>query len=117
MSLGAQAEQIIFANPCKIESHIEFAKLKGVKLMTFDSSEEAEKIHQIFPEAELVLRIAVEKTNAPNPMTKKFGAPCSQWEQILLTCKALNIKVRGVSFHVGSGGCEFEPYKMSIINA
>jgi hypothetical protein len=43
--------------------------------MTFDSSEEVIRIRNIFPEAELILRIAVVETDAPNPMGKKFGAP------------------------------------------
>jgi len=54
--------------------------------MTFDCIEEAEKIGEVYPEAELVLRIAVEKTDAPCPMTNKFGAPKSSWNQILDTC-------------------------------
>lgn len=47
----------------------------GVKLMTFDCVEEAKKIHEEYKEAELVLRIAVTDTDAPCPMTHKFGAP------------------------------------------
>ena len=43
--------------------------------MTFDCEEEVVNISKIFPEAELVLRIAVEDTDAPYPMGKKFGAP------------------------------------------
>lgn len=43
--------------------------------MTFDSSEEVFRIKNIYPEAELILRIAVVDTDAPNPMGKKFGAP------------------------------------------
>lgn len=43
--------------------------------MTFDSSEELVSIHSVFPEAELVLRMAVHESDAPCPMGKKFGAP------------------------------------------
>jgi len=53
------------------------------------------------------LRIAVVETDAPNPMGKKFGAPEILWDQILDECKSLNMDLRGVSFHVGSGGCSF----------
>jgi len=83
---GAKAEDIIFAHPCKAKSHIEFAKQVGVKLMTFDSKEEATKIAKIFPEAELVLRIAITDTDAPCPMGMKFGAPRELWSEILDTC-------------------------------
>ena len=43
--------------------------------MTFDSVEELEKISKIYPEAELVLQIAVEETEAPGEFNKKYGAP------------------------------------------
>ena len=89
----------------------------GVKLMTFDSCEEATKIHSVYPDAELVFRIAQEETNAPGPMGKKFGAPSPLWLSILKHCMSLNLKVRGVSFHVGTGGCSFEAYEVSLKNA
>lgn len=59
LKLGARPEDIIYANPVKDETHLEYAKEVGVKVMTMDSEEECEKIKEIYPEAELVLRIAV----------------------------------------------------------
>jgi len=50
-------------------------------------------------------------------MTKKFGAPSTQWNTILDTCQKLDLNLRGVSFHVGSGGCSVQAYKDSIQNA
>lgn len=117
LKLGAKPEDIIFAHPVKLERSIMFAKEKGVKVMTFDCVEEVTKIHSVYPEAELVLRIAVERTNAPSPMGKKFGAVFELWEPILMHCKDLGMKVRGVSFHVGSGGCAFEQYENSLKHA
>jgi len=117
LELGATPDRLIFANPVKSEQHIEFARTKNVKIMTFDSVEEARKIKRIYPDAEVLLRIAVEATDAPSPMTKKFGAPSTQWNTILDTCQKLDLNLRGVSFHVGSGGCSVQAYKDSIQNA
>lgn len=75
LELGVLAENIIYANPCKNDEHLMYAKEKGVTKMTFDCVEEAQNIHKIFPHAEVILRIAVEETDAPSPMGKKFGAP------------------------------------------
>ena len=105
LELGATPDRLIFANPVKSEQHIEFAKMKNVKIMTFDCVEEAHNIKRVYPDAHVLLRMAVEATDAPSPMTKKFGAPSAQWNAILDTCKALDLNLRGVSFHVGSGGC------------
>ena len=49
LNLGAKASQIIYANPCKGDEHILFAKEKGVNLMTFDSAEEALNIKRLHP--------------------------------------------------------------------
>ena len=74
MELGVKPENIIYANPCKIDDHLEFARNSGVKLMTVDCVEEVENIAEIHPNAELILRITVDDRNAPDPMSEKFGA-------------------------------------------
>jgi ornithine decarboxylase len=51
LRMGAKPEHIIFAHPCKSKQQILGAKKLGVKLMTFDSVEEAVSIHSVFPEA------------------------------------------------------------------
>ena len=76
--------------------------------MVVDSSEEVQSIKELYPEAELILRIAVSESSAPFPMGKKFGAPEKLWGSILETCIKENMCVRGVSFHVGSGGSHFK---------
>jgi ornithine decarboxylase len=85
--------------------------------MTFDSSEEVYNIQAVYPEAELVLRIAVNETEARCPMGKKFGAPREFWSEILQTCFDTKMKVRGVSFHVGSGGCSYDAYERTLKGA
>jgi len=117
LSSGGKPENIIFANPCKAKKHILFAKTAGVKKFVIDSSEEVLRFKELYSEAELVLRIAVTETDAPNPMGKKFGAPEELWGSILDTCENEQIKLLGVSFHVGSGGCHFSAYQESLENA
>lgn len=117
LRLGGNPDDILFANSCKQVPHIALAREKGVKMMTFDSSEEVYNIHSVFPDAELILRIAVEETDAPCHMSLKFGAPEELWSSILDTCKQMKMKCIGVSFHVGSGGCNYKAYSDSIQNA
>ena len=80
LKLGVSPERIIFANPCKMKSHVEFAREKKVAMMTFDDEHELEKIKKIYPEAKLVLRILPPPTKAslnksPNvlPDNNKIG--------------------------------------------
>jgi ornithine decarboxylase len=85
--LGCSPDRIIFAHPTKDSTHLKFAALKGVKVTTFDSEEEADKIARICPQMELVLRIEVKQTDSPCPMSGKFGAPQEFWQKILTRCK------------------------------
>lgn len=54
MSLGVAADSIIYANPTKCISYLNYAAGMNVRLMTFDGDHELYKIHKHYPSAELV---------------------------------------------------------------
>ena len=61
------------------------------------------------------MRIATKGgTNAIYNLSEKFGALMSEVPEILQKAKDLEMRVKGVSFHVGSGGVVFEAYKNSL---
>lgn len=117
LSLGVPGHRIIFANPVKMDSHIAFAKQHGIKLMTFDNQDELIKIHRVYPEAELLLRIVTDDSHAICPFSSKFGASLSDCSQLLLTAKELGLKIVGVSFHVGSGNQNVSAFVTAIKQA
>lgn len=117
MLQGGDPQKCIFASPIKKVSGLEAAKKFGLKKMTFDSSEELHKIHRVFPEAEVVLRIATEQTNAIYNLSEKFGSPMEDVPELLETANKLGLRVKGVAFHVGSGGVTVDAYQESLINA
>ena len=51
LNLGVVPDRIIYANPCKVISHLRFAADKGVEMLTFDSESELYKIKKHFPGA------------------------------------------------------------------
>lgn len=51
MNYGVTAERIIYANPTKPTSHLNFAAKVNVKLMTVDGEIELHKIHKNFPDS------------------------------------------------------------------
>lgn len=51
LDMGVSPDRIIFANPCKVISHLKFAAEKGVSLMTFDNESELHKVKKYFPSA------------------------------------------------------------------
>ncbi|KII71439.1 Ornithine decarboxylase [Thelohanellus kitauei] len=117
LEVGVPPERIIYANPCKQESYLEFAKLNRVKMMTFDSSHELVKIKNIYPSALLVLRIFVGSSKALCPLGLKFGARTSDIPHLLELAISLNLNVIGVSFHVGSGCFDPQAYSDAIFLA
>lgn len=100
---GVAPERIIYANPCKMKSHIEYAKTSNVELMTFDNSHELIKIAEIYPNAKLLLRIITDDSQSICRFSTKFGAPLDTTHRLLTLAKELGLNVSGISFHVGSG--------------
>lgn len=74
MEMGGKPEGCIYASPIKKVDDLLLAKKFGIKMMTFDCSEELHKIKKHFAKAECVLRIATENTTALYNLSEKFGA-------------------------------------------
>jgi len=117
LEIGANPNDVIFANPAKGFSHLEYAKLKGVKKMTFDNKEELKKIHKMFPQAELVLRIAANDSKSLMPFGYKYGCSVEYARELVDECSALGANLFGVSFHVGSGCYDPQAYVDTINSA
>lgn len=103
LTLGALPQNIVFSHPCKLRSHLQYAKAQGVSLMSFDSAHELTKIAMEFPGARLLLRLICEDSGAQCPMSSKFGATEHDWDPLLACAAELQLNIAGVSFHVGSG--------------
>jgi ornithine decarboxylase len=97
------SSNIVFANPCKLNSHIRFAKSQGVSRMTFDNVDELYKIKSCYPEAELILRILPDDSSSMCRFGSKFGAAEDTWPALFATAKELDLNIIGISYHVGSG--------------
>jgi ornithine decarboxylase len=94
--------RILYANPCKPISHLQYSKQKDVQHMTFDSEEELYKVKLYHPQARLILRIAVDDTKSVLRFNRKFGCKLEDVHELLLLVKRLNLQFIGFSFHVGS---------------
>lgn len=114
LSKGVAPDDIIYANPCKQRSHIEYAARHGVKKMTFDNEPELRKIHEIYPEAECVLRVSVDSSLALCNLGLKFGASLTNAPALMATARSLGLNVTGISFHVGSGCFDVRAYSNAV---
>jgi len=114
LSITNNPDRIIFANPCKVSSHIIFARENNISRMTFDCLEELEKIHTIYPDAQIILRICVDDTNSKCKFNSKFGCPLYNIPSIFERIKSLQMNLVGFSFHVGSGCSDPRSYYNAI---
>lgn len=73
MSVGVDANRILFANPAKPSSHIVHAAAVGVDLMTFDNEAELYKVKKLHPTAKMVIRVRCDDENAQCQLGMKFG--------------------------------------------
>ncbi|XP_063046979.1 ornithine decarboxylase 1-like [Engraulis encrasicolus] len=116
-SVGVSSERIIYANPCKQLSHLQYALQHGAHTMTFDNEEELLKIARCHGNAKLVLRITTDDSTALISLSVKFGAPLRKCRVLLERARQLSLEVVGVSFHVGSGCTDPKTYSQAIADA
>jgi ornithine decarboxylase len=117
LKMGVDPVDIIFANPCKPKCHLVYTKKVNVKQMTFDNYHELVKIREIFPDAELFLRIEVDDYGALCELSSKFGVKMSDVSKLLKSASEMGLNVVGVSFHVGSGQQTVEAFTDAIEKA
>jgi len=117
MNITDDASRVVFANPVKMISQLKYARANDIDLMTFDSDQELYKIKVYHPYARLILRIKVDDSGSKCRFGCKFGAELDDVPRIFEIAKALDIKIVGISFHVGSGCRDPEKYRKAIQDA
>jgi ornithine decarboxylase len=106
-------DKIIYANPTKTPQTL--AKLDQYKpLVTFDNSDEIEKIREFAPHAGLALRLRVPNTGAMVELSSKFGASPGEAVDLILEADRAGLTVEGISFHVGSQTTNFGNFVQAL---
>ncbi|XP_077283474.1 ornithine decarboxylase 2-like [Arctopsyche grandis] len=104
LATGVSPDRIVYAHTAKPHKHLEYAREKRVKLLTFDSEFELVKVKHYYPDARLILRIRNDALIATCPLGQKYGCcPFTEAPDLLRAAGRLNLNVVGISFHVGSG--------------
>jgi ornithine decarboxylase len=102
LSLGARPHEISYGNTVKRAADIAFAHRAGITLFAADAEEELQKIAANAPGAEVFIRLIVEQSQADWPLSRKFGCDGATALRLLDEARALGLRPRGFSFHVGS---------------
>ena len=117
LKMGIDPSRIIYAQPCKTKSYVRYAAQHGVKQMTFDNADELYKTKQLFPDAELFLRILTDDSASLCRLSQKFGASLDSTNELLELAKKLELNVVGVAFHVGSGASDPKAFLKAVQDA
>ncbi|MFH1227953.1 MAG: type III PLP-dependent enzyme [Planctomycetota bacterium] len=110
IKLGVKPNRMLFANTVKKPEVIKFAMSKGIRMMTFDSEYELNKMAQVAPGAEVLARIKVPNVGSIVELSVKFGLEPPDAIPLLAKAHKIGLKPVGLSFHVGSQCTNVENY-------
>lgn len=99
---GISDEKILYANPCKNNDGLQFARSADVDYLTFDSSCELDKIKVFHPDAKCIIRIQVDDSGSECKFSSKFGCTIEEAKNLLKLAQIDELNIVGVSFHQGS---------------
>lgn len=115
-SVGIPAERCIHTHPIKRDSDIRDALRYGVTTFVVDNPDEVKKFARYRKRAELLIRVSFRSPNAIVDLSKKFGCEPGAVLALIEQARALGVRVRGLSFHVGSQATDPGKY-IEAINA
>ncbi|XP_069122285.1 ornithine decarboxylase-like [Argopecten irradians] len=118
LQLGVDPSRIIYANPCKQNSHLTYAREQNVDLMTFDSEEELVKIKTLYPSARLLLRFRPKHSyKVTYELGNKYGCTYEESRDLFMSAMNKGLNINGVCFHVGSNCVNADAFASSIKEA
>ena len=114
LHLGVTPDRIISSNPIKAPEFIAYAAQKGVRMFTFDSRAEVDKLVKLCPDCEAVIRLAVPNEGSEWPLSGKFGVEFGPAVELLAYAKVKGLNVVGIGFHVGSQCTNLQAWDTAI---
>ncbi|TMO71426.1 type III PLP-dependent enzyme [Pseudoalteromonas sp. S3785] len=101
-SQGVPSERTIHTHPIKRDSDIRDALAYGCTVFVVDNINELEKFITYKDQAEILVRLSFRNKDAFADLSKKFGCSPEAGIDIISLAQQLGIRIKGLSFHVGS---------------
>lgn len=123
LDLGADKKYVVYSNPIKDESDLQWAERNGIQMTTADSIDELIKVHKIAPKMKILWRIAIKEEatdKLATPFSGKFGDDLDTTEKIherMEEISKMGITLHGIHFHCGSGMHGSSAFKKAVILA
>jgi len=109
VSCGGKCETVLCSNPAMSPREVRAVLGLGVRWFVTDSIEHSAQIVEqaavlgIAPgDIELLVRLSLKDPSARITLSEKFGVPTNEAEGIVADARNRGLKVRGLSFHLGS---------------
>ncbi len=99
---GIEAERCIHTHPIKTDADIRTALRFGIRRFVADNPDEVRKFRRHRRRAELLLRLSFRDPTAVVDLSRKFGCEPAAVPHLLELAQEIGVRVRGLSFHVGS---------------
>jgi ornithine decarboxylase len=109
-ALGVVPERCIHTHPIKRERDIRDALEYGVATFVADNPDEIRKFAKFRDVAALLLRVSFRSPDAIVDLSRKFGCDVEAVPELLRLARDLGVRVRGLSFHVGSQAADPAKY-------
>jgi ornithine decarboxylase len=111
---GIEANRCIHTHPIKRDVDIRDALRFGVTTFVADNPDEVRKFVKYRKRAELLIRVSFRSPNAVCDLSKKFGCEPGAVLGLLQEARRAGVRVRGLSFHVGSQATDPAKYVEAI---
>ncbi len=113
-NVGVPGEKTIHTHPIKRDSDIRHALRYGCTVFVVDNLNELEKFIPYRDEAELLIRLSFRNADAYSDLSKKFGCSPEGALELIQHAHRLGIRIKGLSFHVGSQTADPQKYVTAI---
>jgi len=111
---GVAAARCIHTHPIKRDADIRAALRFGIRRFVADNPDEIRKFVPYRRRAELLLRVSFRNPAAVVDLSRKFGCEPAAVPPLLRLARELGVRVRGLSFHVGSQVADPSKYVEAI---
>ncbi|KPM77341.1 MULTISPECIES: type III PLP-dependent enzyme [unclassified Pseudoalteromonas] len=101
-SQGVPSDRTIHTHPIKRDRDIRDALEYGCNVFVVDNINELEKFIAYKNQVELLVRLSFRNAEAFADLSKKFGCSPAMAVEIISYAQQLGIRIKGLSFHVGS---------------
>jgi diaminopimelate decarboxylase len=125
LKAGIDPRRIIFSGVGKTEDELRYGLVSNIMMFNVESEQELERLQKVAQEQELVAPVAFRINPDVDPKThayistglakNKFGIPIEQAEKVYLQAREMtNIRILGVSCHIGSQLTEISPFTETL---